>query len=188
MKYLPLEAEFNKVPACIVNMEEALFRLGQINPHNISPRKACWDLASIESNRIPRYKLIKMGILNVKKTLNGHLGKSGKYTTKMISQTAHIRTTQKENGVWILSTRIPAREFIAIVVKIYLELWTYDKSYCYKLLNIESHDNYPGQKLFDEIAMKVIAPIQANIIFLTKGRTQYVESSLKRIRITIMRG
>lgn len=130
-------------------------------------------------------RLIKRGILNVRKRLNHHLGKSGKFKNGMLRKMATTKARLKD-GKYYIETSIPKEDYIKIVVVTYFLLWECDQEYCYKLLEIEEGDIYPAKDLNRQTPTKALTPIQTNICIRSIGRTREVDDFLKQIRRIVM--
>lgn len=172
MKYVTFEASFETCPNCYVNMRQALKRIGELNPYKIKRTTLKGGI------RLPKKKLkdkdfINRGILNVRYALNRNLGKSGKFSNRMIIKSSQLKKKDIE-GVFQFKTSIPGKDFAKIVAKTYIILWNFDSKFCQQLIVDERTDVYQPRITNNSNAFIAIAPIQTNIIvrgstILSKG-------------------
>ena len=182
MKYIPAEVEFPNDVISKHNMRLAYKRLGEINPYKVKRHERKKSHRNI---KLSDGKLIHLGMLNVRKRLNRHLGKSGKYTNTMLKKTAKV-TSKIKNGVLYLGTSVPKDAYIKIVLETYLMLWQYDQACCLHLLSIEAADTYPAKETNQQVPTKALTPIQTNIYLRSAGRTEETEKFIKYLRERII--
>lgn len=161
MKYLRLHISFNKKPNSIVNLSSALIRIGEADPMNVN--RVTLKRKRHQNEALSRNNYFMRGILNVRKYLNGTLGKNGKYSNTMIASISKIRI-RSNNDYFI---RIPHGEYIRIVDAIYSLLHSIDCPYCNYLLNIELNDDYVPKDPKLKLEYKTISPVQTHIILIS---------------------
>lgn len=186
MKYVPFCSGFEISPTCFANMFKALERIGEIDPFSI--KKTTLYGIRKEKDILSKKDKINRGILTVRKALNRHLGKSGKYTNRMIRKTATIKSKEESTNdktIYWLTTSLPKKDdAIKIVATTYNILWTFDHSCCCDLLNGEISDGYKPKIEIKNTVLKTLVPIQTNIVVRSKPETkdgEYIKTLFKNI-------
>lgn len=186
MKYLYSEVDYPNDVNCKNNLFQAYKRIGELDPYNVKRftlmRKPSKKNAL--QSRPSDNQLIQRGILNVRRRLNHNLGKSGKYTNRMLMRTANVKMIIKNGNLWMGSS-VPKMDYLHITIETYLILQKYDWDYCKKLLGIEKNDTYPSQDINRHLATKVITPIQTNIFLRSIGETLEAESFMEALKTII---
>ena len=169
MKYYSFMFCYERIPACLSNFCEALKRIGEINPFNIQ-RVTIKRLVRRNAVELTDNYFLKRGILNVRFYLNKHLGKSGKYSNRMVLKSAQLYCYEsKQEGVVDIQTILPVKEFLKIVEATYTLLRQNDLNFCNHLLSIQSKDvDFYGKKANKSKELKTICPIQTNIVLFSK--------------------
>lgn len=182
MKYYNFEAWFDRYPCSCNNMRKALHRIGEINPFEIK-RLSLSNGRKCPKNLSER-KYVKRGVLNIRSALNGNLGKSGKFSNRMITCLLSVKQRGKD-GDFYLKTTIPKKEFAKIAATIFCVLWNQDSMYCERLLLDEQKDIYSQKILNNCRALCAIVPIQTNIIVRSAPAVQEARDLRENIaRIT----
>lgn len=182
MKYLFSEASYLNRLNCENNLFEAYKRLGELDPFNIKKYKlTILKKDKKASDELTDKQLIQRGILNVRKALNRNLGKSGKFSNKMLRKTAEIVVRTSNNTIY-LGADLPKKSYIKITNMVYNMLYVHDPDLCTSLLNIESKDDYPAQDMNRFDSTKAITPIQTNICLRSDGRTDEAREFFDSIR------
>lgn len=184
MKYYPFKWSYKNAPGSKNNFEIALKRIGELDPYNIKR-------TSLIVNHKTKYnpedmkprQLQNRGILNVRKRLNGHLGKSGKYTNRMIRLTATVKNIKNADNE--LKIKVPKKDYIKIAMVTYLMLWECDQELCKILLNKTIEDHLPSGDKNKQISMKTVVPVQTNIIIQSEGRTDDIQEFIKYVTIMV---
>lgn len=162
MKYLNLVLYTNIIPTCIDNFSQIVCRIGEINPENIN----CTSLFrkyNKEEMQPTKSNYFKMGILNLRKNLNRHLGHSGKYSNRMIRKISNISKKRISQRSFLLKESVPHAEYINIVKMAYKILYEIDPMMAADLYKMHENDNYDG-KATSSICFGTVAPIQTSII------------------------
>lgn len=186
MKYLSLSADYSILPTCMNNMSLALKRIGEANLLHVPLwRVRKNNLHDVE--QLTDKQLINLGVLNIKKRLNHHLGKNGKYSGRMIRRTASLKRVKSADVINLITT-FPRNDFIEIVVATYTLLYTIDANYCATLLGFVESDDYTGKELNRNLPTRTICPIQANIIIRSVGKTAEEKELIKNLQSILKRG
>lgn len=168
MKYVSFCADFSTYPVCYKNMKLALRRLGELDPLDV--KKTTLNGIRVQKTNLSEKDLFNRGVLTVRKALNRNLGKSGKYTNRMIRKTSKINAKEKD-GILYLTTSIPKKDTKRIISITYTMLWAFDNNYCISLLNTESNAEYKEKLDIKNVLLKTIFPIQTNIILRSQPET-----------------
>lgn len=163
MKYYNLTGSFDKKLISHNSFKKALKRIGELNPYDI--KRATLKVnhtTNTTSGHLTKKQLYNRGVLSVRRKLNGHLGKSGKYTNRMIKKTAEIRTIDKKT----YSTKLPKYDYLKIAKATYFLLQQYDEKYCQALFKDADNDNINIECPY----LKTTAPIQTEIVKRSVGR------------------
>lgn len=170
-KYYVFKLDYDKMPESKNNFNKTLKRLGQKDPKGIV-KTSLHGRKPNPGKKLSDKQYISRGILNVRKELNRHLGKSGKYTNRMIYLSAQVEICRIEDNKVYLKSKLPYKAYKKIVSATYNLLKKCDNSYCKELQNIEQNDTYLQNKIYKSIKYKTVAPIQTNMIIrTTKGKT-----------------
>ncbi len=175
MKYLPLSIRFTIEPETHYSAIQALQIIGQKNPQKVKFRKLK------NGTKLSSKDFYRLGILNVRKCLNGNLGSFKKYSNRMIDRSAKILNKDKsQNNRFYI--KIPHNDFLNIINTIYKLLKKCDKASCTCLLNKELSSTYQPKINFDETSLKTISPVQTHIILLSeaKGHEKELLNKLKK--------
>lgn len=165
MKYYLLRAEYDCDLQCINNLSDAYIRIGEINPQKIPSRYVQNKIKHKRKTKLCKKRLEKMGILNIRKKLNGHCRKSGKYSIRMLQEAAKLTSTKKTaNGVYRITAHLPINDYIMIVKETANLLKEIDSAAYTNLSTREQVDDYPFRNLLKNQDAKTVAPIQSNII------------------------
>lgn len=162
-------------PQCLDNCKNALIRIGEINPLNVKARALDYS-----TNSSIKSQLLKIGIMNVRKRLNTNLGQNGKYSMRMIRSLANTKVKYYENEDPYICTKIPDREYVAIITAIFSLLDKIDKQFCDALLHCESISEYIGKNQFNGRKYKVTAPVQTGMV---KGAQGKGSENIERLNI-----
>ena len=146
----------------------ALQRLGELDPFDI--KKTTLLGVKQATMNLSEKDLFNRGVLTVRKYLNRHLGKSGKYTNRMIKKTARILAREADGCVY-LTANLPKKDTLKIVSATYMLLRTYDKAYCTLLFNTETNDIYKEKLHIKSTLLTTVFPIQTNIVLRSKPAT-----------------
>ena len=186
-KYYTFTQDYLNFPESVFNFKKALKRIGELDPKHIE-KTSLFGRKPDKDKKLKEGQLIGRGILNVRFVLNRHLGKSGKYSNRMIRLSSEAIINETDSSFWIKS-KLPKADYKKIVYNTYNILKDCDESYCLKLLNIENKDKYPYQDYHNDMKMKSIAPIQSNLIIRTiKGKTEAITTFAKEFRKEIQGG
>ena len=186
-KYLSFKFAYNEMPGCNNNFEKALLRIGEKDPLNVKKYKMCGRMTR-ENDVLTRNDYIKRGILNVRKTLNGHLGHSGKYKNRMISLSSKVNIIKKEDDLY-LKSKISYKEYKKIVKTVFDLLYKCDPAYCDELIKVERKDAFPMKELNHRRSFRTIAPIQSNMIIRTiNGQTDIIRKYCEDVSSYLARG
>lgn len=184
-KYYSFKYDYDCLPKSKDNFRNALMRIGEKDPKRI--RKTSLNGRKPDQNEeLSDKKLVNRGILNVRKELNRHLGKNGKYSNRMIkfcSEVAFVETNEK--AIW-LKAKIPHEAYSEIIRAAYKLLEDCDIAYCKNLFETEKHDKYIYQDFYSNEMFKTTAPIQTNMIIRTfKGNTEEIVTYANEFRKNI---
>ena len=182
MKYSYFDWHYKGVPVSENHFEEALKRIGEINPYAISTKKL-FNTPKSKSREMRAVDYFNLGVLNVKRRLNGHLGKSGKFTLTMIKKTAKIKHSKHDDHTLLIS--VPKKDYIKIALATYMLLWENDRDFCKKLLSTAEKDSLLLIDKNKQIAMKTVAPLHTDIIIRSRGKTDDVIDFIKFVRFVI---
>lgn len=117
---------------------------------------------------------ISRGVLNVRYALNRNLGKSGKYSNRMILETAKIhKYANRNNASYRMWTKVPNDGYVKIVAKIYTLLYTIDSSCCEFLMQRENVAGYRPKIQNNSRVFSTVVPIQTNIIVRSQPETEH---------------
>ena len=179
MKYVTFDASFELCPNCYVNMRQALKRIGELDPYGIERTTLKGGI------RLPKKKFkdkdyINRGILNVRFALNRNLGKSGKFSNRMIIKSSQLKKKDLD-GVYQFTTSIPGKDFVKIVAKTFFILWSFDPQFCQQLIADEYADMYLPKIKNNNNAFISMVPIQTNII--VRGSTSVTQGEEVRAYI-----
>lgn len=184
LKYITFEAGFETCPNCYINMRMALKRIGEINPFKIKRTSIKGGIRKPET-RFRERDYIKRGILNIRYVLNRNLGKSGKFSNRMIDKSSQLKRKDIE-GICYLRTSIPGKDFAKIVATTYIVLWSVDPQLCLKLIQDECIDPYQPKITNKNDVFVAIAPIQTNII--VRGSTNFQKGEeIRKYLLTVTR-
>ena len=181
MKYYKFQKSYGKMPNSMFNMKDALCRIGEINPYNINLAKYSSSYReNPDKNNVKRKQLVYLGILNVKRRLNGHLGPNGKFTIRMIRLTATPK--KKGNNSNVIKTVIPKVDYIRIASLTYDMLWQKDRLYCLGLLNKEKNDNLFAKEICSRTSLLSVVPVQTDCIISNDGRTERIKDFIEYVK------
>lgn len=184
MKYLYFDWQYKVTPVSENHFEEALKKIGKMNPYGISMNRLFKNSKS-KVRDIRELDYFNLGVLNVKRRLNGHLGKSGKFTMTMIRKVAKIKHSKHDDNTLIIS--VPKKDYIKIALATYMLLWENDRVFCKKLLTTAERDSSLLIEENKQIAMKTVAPVHTDIIIKSKGKTDDVIEFIKFVRFVVGR-
>lgn len=184
MKYLYFDWQYKVRPVSEKHFEEALKKIGKMNPYGISMNRLFKNSKS-KVRDIRELDYFNLGVLNVKRRLNGHLGKSGKFTMTMIRKVAKIKHSKHDDNTLIIS--VPQKDYIKIALATYMLLWENDRGFCKKLLTTAERDSSLLIEENKQIAMKTVAPVHTDIIIKSKGKTDDVIEFIKFVRFVVGR-
>lgn len=184
MKYLYFDWQYKGMPVSENHFEEALKRIGEINPYVINTNRLFKNSKS-KAREMREIDHFNLGVLNVKRRLNGHLGKSGKFTMTMIRKSAKIKHSKHDENTLIIS--VPKKDYIKIALATYMLLWENDRDFCKKLLTTAERDSSLLIEENKQIAMKTVAPVHTDIIIKSKGKTDDVIEFIKFVRFVVGR-
>ncbi len=182
MKFLYFDWHYKVLPVSENHFEEALKRIGEINPYAINTNKLFKHPKS-KSREMREIDYFNLGVLNVRRKLNGHLGKSGKFTMTMIRKSAKIKHSKHDENTLIIS--VPKKDYIRIALATYMLLWDNDRAFCKKLLTMTENDELLMTEKNQQIAMKTVAPVHTDIIIKSKGKTDDVIDFIKFVRFVV---
>ena len=185
-KYYTFKHDYDTIPNSKNNFIKALKRIGQRDPEKIEKTKLCGRKPK-PGEKLKDKEYIGRGILNVRKKLNRHLGKSGKYTNRMIRLCAEIELVKTENNLSWLKAKLPYKDYKKIVSATYNILRECDKKYCTELLSCEREDKYIQKDFYKNQKYKTVAPIQTNMIIRTsEGKTEKITEFAEDFRKDIL--
>ena len=185
MKYITLSADYSTLPMCANNLKLALKCIGKANLLHVPlwrvRKNSLHNVAQLSDNQ-----LINLGVLNIKKQLNHHLGNNGKYSNRMIRRTASLKQNKSADAINLI-TSFPKNDLIAIIIATYTLLYTIDANYCATLLGFVEIDDYTGKDLNRNLPTRTICPIQSNIIIRSVGITAEEKVLIKKLQSIVKR-
>lgn len=181
-KYYSFKHDYDAEPISKENFTKALRRIGQKDPKEVIVTKLGGKKPALGAQLTDK-EYINRGILNIRKSLNGHLGLSGKYTNRMIRLSSTVDKLKSDSGTVWLKSKLPKKDYIKIVEATYKLLEKCDKQLCKDLLNAEKQDKYIQQGYYKAKCYKTIAPIQTNMIIRTAvGKTERITAFAQDFR------
>lgn len=159
LKCVPFEGDFNNIPSSLSNTYDALLKLGELAPDRVKRKVLGKNYSKIIITELPHKVLFKLGILYVRLSLNRHLGKSGKYTNRLIRMVAISKTyTTPDQKIHIISM-VPKKEYFKVISCIYCLLRGLDYNFSNSL-----ECRYSESVEINNPVLKCILPIPTNIV------------------------
>ena len=186
MKYYQYKHDYKNIPNCKNNLKKALKRIGELDPFSV--KRTTLSRHKQVANTLTDKQLFNRGVLNVRLALNRNLGKSGKYSNRMIKMCATVKTEELADYSYYLSAKLPQMDYIKIVQTTYTILWQFDRPFCEQLFSIEKSDSYPFKDRYKNPVFKSTAPIQTNLIIRSTGRTQQSQKFISFVKENLDRG
>lgn len=158
-KCIPYEGDFDKIPDSFPNTYDALIRLGELAPERVKRKVLGNKYNQMALSDISKKVLYKMGISCVRLYLNRHLGKSGKYSNRLIKTISNLKSNTSSNGKIHIISMVPKKEYFKVISAIYCLLWAFDYDYAQLLLG-----RYNQNTVIYNNALKCVIPIHTNLV------------------------
>lgn len=176
MKYYNFDFCYATFPLCFENLHEAICIIGLHNIKNVNYPKVRTPRAELHPNdttnkkQLSKNQLFMRGVYNIRKALNGHLGKNGKYSVKCIKRFANIKKYQDTEGKLNVTFPRQKKAFFELSCTIYVLLYSADPAKCAELFNIADNEKLPRDGYRNNKTFPTVAPIHTDVILNINGK------------------